>query len=282
MNRFQANLPSLDALIAIPDRQGRAGCPARSFADRIFFRPGGDVGEFSPSLFLPHPAEFGCAAPAPRAAPDHRWDQWRRCREAIGRNTSLPGFCGVGEICSVGGTIIPDGAMHAAAIALLGQLDLLDAVAGMDEHALTGSDSQILFCRGASFHADFQTWPEKAFLTQYLAGPEMDLVMPLVGWRQTLRPSDIVFFDPAIPHGLIPPGALGGQIPSSVGLSFFVSITVHMTPALRQAFGVRHFERDAQPPSDAPVLWPYPEVDPVTGALTQPVTGRQHRWLKNP
>ena len=171
----------------------RAGCPVRSFADQIFFRPNGDVGEFSPDRFLSTPAGPGCAA-------DHRW---QRCREAIGRNTSLPGFCGIGEICSVGGATIPDGAMHRAATALLGQLDLQDVTADMDEHALIGSDSQILFCRGAAFHADFQTWPEKVFLTQYLEGPAMDLVLPLAGWRQTLRPGDIIFFDPAIPHGLI-------------------------------------------------------------------------------
>jgi hypothetical protein len=105
-------------------------------------------------------------------------------------------------------------------------------------------DSQTLVCLGASFHDDLHGWDNALFLNWYLAGPPRDFVIAGVG-RVTLRPGDVVLFDPSRAHGLVKEGAphftKPGWETAAEEHSVFLSADIALTPELDTLFGI---ERD--------------------------------------
>jgi hypothetical protein len=163
---------------------------------------------------------------------DESWKEFARSREAaVGRRTGRSKL-DAGEIDTLES---PDPESFAEA-----------AEAGLASINVTADlpsafDSQILLCRGAAFHNDLHGWDNALFLNWYLGGVPRDFVIAGVG-RLTIRPGDVILFDPSRPHGLVLEGAKGfsrtgwGSAPEDH--SIFLSCDIALTPALDTLFGI--------------------------------------------
>lgn len=107
---------------------------------------------------------------------------------------------------------------------------------------LPGSfDHQTLVCLGAVFHDDLHGWDDALFLNWYLAGPPRDFVIAGLG-RVTIRPGDVILFDPSRAHGLLKEGARrfikSGWKVAPEEHSVFLSADITLTPKLDAMFGI--------------------------------------------
>ena len=160
---------------------------------------------------------------------------------------------------------------------LLMQLDLARLLpqqdAGENFKDILGEDGQVLFCRGAKFHQDYENWASELFLSQYVDGPPMDLLIPLAGIRMTLEPGDIFCFDPAMPHALVPVGADGSGLHDRIETSFIISLDLIMTPRIREAFGVEFFRTLDDIPDGTNMLFSQGVAPPIIDSSTGEFVG---------
>lgn len=186
----------------------------RTFAERIFIKKAGCLEGFTQAVGRHE--EFGGSL-----------------RRTVGDvvDRSAPGGIRGEAVC------VP-GLVKSLSIQLLGELGL-PALA--DECVdLPAMDGQVIVCKGARPHHDGHHWPDFVFLSQYVDGPPMDLLIPLAGLRMTLEQGDVFFFDPTMPHALVPAGvAWGGELPDNTPVSSILSIEVPLSEAVREAFGIR-------------------------------------------
>ena len=145
------------------------------------------------------------------------------------------------------------------------------ATLGLETQIRNMRDGQTVLCLGASFHDDLHGWTNELFLNWYLAGPPRDFVSVGVG-RVTIKPGDVMLFDPARAHGLLRPGERviqeeeWGRAPEDH--SFFLSIDLSLTKRLDDVFGIRRgaasrFEKAGSKEVD----WNTLRVDEKTGRL---------------
>jgi len=186
----------------------------RTFAERIFIKKAGCLEGFTQAVGRHE--EFGGSL-----------------RRTVGDvvDRSAPGRIRGEAVC------VP-GLVKSLSIQLLGELGL-PALADecVDLPAMGG---QVIVCKGARPHHDGHHWPDFVFLSQYVDGPPMDLLIPLAGLRMTLEQGDVFFFDPTMPHALVPAGvAWGGELPDNTPVSSILSTEVPLSEAVREAFGIR-------------------------------------------
>lgn len=167
-----------------------------------------------------------------------RHDFMERQREQQGHYGGLK----IGDISSVKVSSLYEG-LHETGFEYLLKLLPFEALQSTgDKHI----DSQILMCAGAGFHQDVLCWDNSVFFNWYLGGEPMDFVMPHAGIRQTLRPGDIVAFDPSQVHALVRPGEAVSDASSwptdalvqEKTFQFFLSLDFKMTPSSDAWFGI--------------------------------------------
>lgn len=163
---------------------------------------------------------------------DESWTDFARSREAaVGKRTGHSRL-DAGEIDTLESPD-PESFTEAAAAGLTS----LNVTADLP----SAFDSQILLCRGAAFHNDLHGWDNALFLNWYIGGVPRDFVIAGVG-RLTIRPGDVILFDPSRPHGLVLEGAKSfsqtgwGSTPEDH--SIFLSCDIALTPALDALFGI--------------------------------------------
>ena len=186
----------------------------RTFAEKIFIKKAGGLDGFTQAVGRHE--EFGSSL-----------------RRTVGNvaDRSAPGGIRGEAVC------VP-GLVKSLSLRLLGELGL-PALAG-ECNGLADMEGQVIVCKGARPHHDGHDWPDCVFLSQYVDGPPMDLLIPLAGLRMTLEQGDVFFFDPTMPHALVPAGvAWGGELPDGTPVSSILSIEVPISEAAREAFGIR-------------------------------------------
>lgn len=137
----------------------------------------------------------------------------------------------------------------------------------------SGLKAQLLVCAGAVYHVDLQGWDNSLFVNWYLDGPVMDFVMPNAVIRRTIRPGDIVVFDPSEVHGLVLPGAkcIDAPVPPDMTplpgnqLSFFLSLEFDQDSHTDSWFGISRGNKADLAAKGFKALSLKKEVNPLTG-----------------
>lgn len=145
---------------------------------------------------------------------------------------------GAGEILGLGDFdvgLAPDGAM-AAIRTWLASLGV----------GLEGAQERAFACRGAPFHHDAESFPDRGFGVLWLADDTpWDLVFPFIDVRVELKYGTVVLFDAAQPHGVVERGRDTFDFDGFWGaaLGVFASVDFRLGSNARRALGVKKHSR---------------------------------------